>query len=64
MIASCLATKWQKPYSRTCGYFKSRFAITLVRATHQCIRGYRVPDHKISVQRPQWEDSDGLKLFR
>ena len=32
-IASHLATKWQKPYSRTCGNVKSRIAITLVRAT-------------------------------
>ena len=52
MIASRLATKWQQPYSVTCGYVKSRVTITLVRATHRCIQGYRVPAHKISVQRP------------
>ena len=33
-IASRLATKWKQPYSKTCGYVKSRVAITLVRATH------------------------------
>ena len=63
-IASRLASKWRQPYSRTCGYVKSRTAITLVGATYQCIRGSRVPAHKISVQRLQWEDSAGLNLFR
>ena len=29
--------------------------ITMVRATHRCIRGSRVPAHRISLQRPQWE---------
>ena len=38
-IASRLATKWQQPYSKTCGYVKSTVANTLVRATHCCIRG-------------------------
>ena len=55
-IASRLATKWKNSYSKTCGYVKRRIAITLVRATHRCIRGSRVPAHRISVQRPQWED--------
>ena len=49
-----LATKWEKPYSKTCGYVKSRIAITLVHATHHCIRGSRVPTRRISFQRPQW----------
>ena len=53
-ISSRLATKWRKPYLRTCRYVKSRTAITLVRVTHRCIRGSRVPAHQISVQRTQW----------
>ena len=48
-IAIRLATKWQQSYSRTCGYFNSRIAITLVWTTHQCFWGYRVMAHKISV---------------
>ena len=52
-LASRLATKWRQPYSKTYGYVKSRIAITLVRATHCCIPGYRVTEHQISVQRPQ-----------
>ena len=63
-IASRLASKWKQPYSKTCGYVKSRIAITLVRSTHRCIRGSRVPAHKISVHRRQWEDGAGLALFR
>ena len=63
-ISSCLATKWRKPYSKTCGYVKSRVAITLVRATHRCLRGSRVPAHRISVQKPQWDDGARLNLFR
>ena len=48
-IASRLATKWKQSYSKTCGYVKSRIAIALVRATHRCIQGSRVPAHRISV---------------
>ena len=63
-IASCLATKWRHPYSKTCGYIKSKVAITLVRANHFCLRGSQVPTQCISVQRTQWEDGAGLNLFR
>ena len=63
-IASRLATKWKQYYSKTCRKVKSRIAITLVRATHRCIEGSRVPAHRISVQRPQWEDGAGLNLFK
>ena len=62
-IASRLATKWWQPYSKTCGYVKSRVAVTLVRATHHCLRVSRVPAHRISVQQPQWEDGAGINLF-
>ena len=63
-LASRLATKWKNSHSKTCGYVKSRIAITLVRATHHCIRGSQVPAHRVSVQRPQWEDGAGINLFR
>ena len=63
-VASCLATKWKQSYLKTCGYVKSRIAIALVCTTHRCIRGSRVPAHRISVQRPQWEDGAGINLFR
>ena len=64
IIFTCLTTKWQQPYYRTYGYFKSRIDITLVKSKHRCIWGSRVPSHKISVQQPQWEDGAGFNLFR
>ena len=48
-IASRLTSNWKQPYLKMCGYVKSRIAITLVRSNHQCIRGSRLPAHKISV---------------
>ena len=62
-IAIQLAKNWRQPYSRTCRYVKSSIAITLVRATHRCIRGSRVTAHRISTQSPQWEDGARLNLF-
>ena len=63
-IASRLAKKWRQPYSRTYVYVNSRVAITLVWATHWCIRGSRVLAHKISVHILQWEYGARTNLFR
>ena len=63
-IASHLATKWKQSYSKACGYVKISIAINLVRATHRCIQISRVPAHRISVQQTQWEDCEGINLFR
>ena len=54
LIASRLEQKWQELYSCTCGYMKSRFSITLVWDTHNCIQGVRVPVSCIRVIHPQW----------
>ena len=62
-ISIRLATKWKQPYSRTCGYIKSRVDITFFRVTHHCIRGSQVTARQISLQRPKWEDSSGLYLL-
>ena len=43
-VARHLAQNCKEPYSRTFGYVKSRVVITLVRATHCCIQGGRVPE--------------------
>ena len=64
MLAILLSTKLKQPYSKMCGYVKIRIAITLVRATHHCIQVSWVPAHRISVNRPQWEDGARLNLFR
>ena len=52
-IVSRLPKKWKEPFSRTCRYMKSRVAITIVRATHHCIRGAKVPASQFSVKPPQ-----------
>ena len=52
--ASRLAKKRKDTYSRTCRYVKCRVAMTLVQATHHCIRRAGVPAYRISVNRPQW----------
>ena len=62
-LAAKLATKWQRAYSQVCGYVLARLSIAIVRATHLCLRGSRVPTHQISTRRPLWEDGAGLALF-
>jgi hypothetical protein len=62
-LAAKLAAKWSRSYSEVCGYVRSRLSIAIVRATHLCIRGSRVPMHRISNRRPQWEDGSGLSLL-
>ena len=63
-IACRLAKKWKETYSRTCRYLKSRAAITIVRATHSCIRGGRVKASQISGNHPQWGDGAVLPLYQ
>jgi hypothetical protein len=41
-LASQLSTKWERPYPPVCGYVRARIALSLVRASHLCIRGSRV----------------------
>jgi hypothetical protein len=62
-LAAKLATKWQGTYLQVCGYVKARLSIAIVRATHLCLRGSRIPTHQISTRRPMWEDGAGLALF-
>jgi hypothetical protein len=64
LVASAkLANKWEKSYSQVCGYVNAQLSIAIVLATHLCMRGRRVPVHKISIRYPQWEDGAGLSLF-
>eukprot|EP00978_Attheya_sp_CCMP212_P001568 scaffold3218_cov63-Attheya_sp.AAC.2 len=55
-LAGLLSDKWRRPYSQVCGYVNARLSIALVRATHRCLRGSRVPAPLISVKYAQWED--------
>jgi hypothetical protein len=58
-----LAEKWERPYSVVHGFVNARMSIAIVRATHLCLRGSRVPLSQIS-RRPLWEDRAGLGLFK
>jgi hypothetical protein len=62
-LSGLLAEKWEKPYSEVCGYVKARMSIAIVRATHLCLRGSRIPTSKMSNPLPQCEDKAGLGLF-
>ena len=62
-LAQLLSRKWEQPYSQVCGYVRARVSIVIVRATHLCIRGSRIPADRISHHRSQWEDGAGLGLF-
>jgi hypothetical protein len=40
-LASCLATKWDRPYSSTMSWLRCRLTFSLLRSAIQCIRGAR-----------------------
>ena len=62
-LSARLAEKWGKAYSQVCGFVNARMSIAIVRATHLCLRGSRIPTSQMSNRRPQWEDQAGLSLF-
>jgi hypothetical protein len=64
LLAAKLAQKWKRSYSQTCSYVNARLSISIIiRATHCCLRGSRIPTSKTSTRFPQWEDGAGLALF-
>ena len=63
-LSAELAEKWGRPYSQVCGFVRARLSIAIVRATHQCVRGSRIPTSSMSKRLVQWEDGAGFKLFR
>ena len=61
-VASCLAKKWQRPYSELCGYVRSRISLALARTTSLCLCGPR--DHSNRTPRPTGvTDGAPLGLF-
>jgi hypothetical protein len=42
-LSTALADKWEKPYAVVRGYVNARISIAIVRATHICLRGSRIP---------------------
>ncbi len=63
-LSALLSEKWEKPYSEVCGFINARMSIAIMRATHLCLRGSRIPTGQMSTRRPQWEDKAGLSLFK
>ena len=63
LLSARLAEKTGKTYAETCGYVNARMSIAIVRATHLCLRGSRVPTSQMSNRRTLWEDGAGLGLF-
>ena len=55
-IALFLARKWDTHYSVTCGYVNARMSVAILRASHLCIRGSRVPFRHTSTKITQWDD--------
>lgn len=62
-LSARFAEKSGKSYSAVCGFMRAHMSIAIVRATHLCLRGSRIPTSFMS-HRPQWEDGAGLNLFR
>ena len=63
-IGSMLAEKWKSPYSAVMGFVNARVSIAILRATHLCLRGSRVPYRHISTKRSDWDDGAGLGMFQ
>jgi len=66
-LAAHLADKWQRPYAPVCGYIHTRVAISLVRASHLCIRGSRQPLSTIAYPIPpmlQMDHNSGFHLMQ
>ncbi len=63
-LSAMIAKKWNKPYSQVCGYVNARMSIAIVRATHMCLRGSRIPSSQMCYRRQTWEGGAGLGLFQ
>ena len=62
-LSALMAEKTGKSYAEVCGFINARMSIAIVRATHLCLRGSRIPTSSMSHRRPQWDDGAGLSLF-
>ena len=62
-LAAKLESKWRTPYSVTCGFVNARISIAILRASHRCLRGSRVPFRHASTTWSSWDDGAGLGLI-
>ncbi len=63
-LASRIAEKYNQTYSHVCGVLRARISIAIVRASHMCLRGSRIPTAQMSNRHFRWEDGAGLSSFR
>ena len=63
-IGLMLAEKWKSPYSAVMGFVNARVSVAILRASHLCLRGSRVPYRHISTKRSNWDDGAGLGMFQ
>ena len=61
-LAKKLASKWERPRSRTTAFIRIRFAISMVRAKNRYTIGSRTMTNSIS-RRIDWEDGAALVLY-
>jgi hypothetical protein len=61
MAKTIFANLWIASY--VAGLNARLLSIAIVRATNVCMRGSRIPAHKMSNKFPTWEDGAGLALF-
>jgi hypothetical protein len=64
VLAARTATKSGKTYSNIMGYTRTHLSIAIVRATHVCLSGSRVPTSRMSNRHPQWEDAAMMALLK
>jgi hypothetical protein len=66
-LASQLALKWNRPYPPVCGYVRARIALSLVRASHLCLRGSRLSTTSLGFSLPpalQLDHAGGFHLLQ
>jgi hypothetical protein len=60
VLTARTATKASKSYSNVIWHLRARMSIAIVRATHVCLRGSRIPTSQVCNRRPQWDDLAGM----
>eukprot|EP00980_Cylindrotheca_fusiformis_P010882 scaffold2471_cov155-Cylindrotheca_fusiformis.AAC.4 len=61
-LAADLSVRWDQPKSVVTNFIRARLGIAILRATHHCISGPRIPASKMS-RHIEWTGPAGLALF-
>eukprot|EP00957_Ditylum_brightwellii_P024887 1881857-Ditylum_brightwellii.AAC.1 len=62
-LARALSKKWACHMSYGLNYITTMMSIAVVRATHRCLRGSRVPSKQTNPDFLPFEDGTGLALM-